>query len=292
MKCLKIWTNFKQVVTRLDEAEIGRLFLMMLDYAETGEEPDEFIGNEAFIWGTAKRDIDMVEQRNETNRSNGAKGGRPKTEENRTEPNETVGYEEKPNITEHNRKPLIEKKRKEIEEKVIEKESNKEKPSRFSPPSVDEVRAYCQERGNKVDPEAFVAFYESKGWKIGNTPMKSWKASVITWEKREQAAPTKTVIAQQYEQRDYSGVQEAVSNDYAGEIERRLREKNRKKVLAQMYDQRDYSGVQDELMEQQDRDMEEFLRKEKEKGANNNAESNSTADVLPDDSEWLFNGTS
>ena len=55
---------------------------------------------------------------------------------------------------------------------------------RFSPPTVDEVRAYCQERNNGVDPESFAAFYASKGWKIGQSPMKDWKQAVITWEKR------------------------------------------------------------------------------------------------------------
>lgn len=65
-----------------------------------------------------------------------------------------------------------------------------QKRTRFSPPSVDEVREYCRQRGNAIDPEAFVAFYASKGWKVGSQPMKSWKAAVITWEKRmEQSAP-------------------------------------------------------------------------------------------------------
>lgn len=54
---------------------------------------------------------------------------------------------------------------------------------RFQPPSVDDVRAYCQERRNGIDAEAFVAFYESKGWMIGSNKMKSWRAAVITWEK-------------------------------------------------------------------------------------------------------------
>ena len=59
-----------------------------------------------------------------------------------------------------------------------------EKRKRFIPPSVDEVRAYCKERKNDIDPEAFVAFYASKGWKIGSSKMKDWKQAVITWEKR------------------------------------------------------------------------------------------------------------
>lgn len=66
-----------------------------------------------------------------------------------------------------------------------QKEENpqKEKSEKFKPPTVDEVKAYCKERNNGIDAEAFVMFYESKGWKIGKNKMKNWKAAVITWEK-------------------------------------------------------------------------------------------------------------
>ena len=67
----------------------------------------------------------------------------------------------------------------------------------FSRPSVEEVRAYCQERSNTVDAEAFVDFYESKGWKVGNQPMKDWKACVRTWEKRRQAPEKRTAKSSQ-----------------------------------------------------------------------------------------------
>lgn len=56
----------------------------------------------------------------------------------------------------------------------------------FVPPSVDEVRAHCAEKGYTFDPEAFVAFYESKGWKVGRNPMKSWQAACTTWQKRQE----------------------------------------------------------------------------------------------------------
>lgn len=52
------------------------------------------------------------------------------------------------------------------------------------PPTLEDVTSYCQERNNSVDPEAFIAFYESKGWKVGGAKMKNWKAAIITWEKR------------------------------------------------------------------------------------------------------------
>lgn len=70
------------------------------------------------------------------------------------------------------------------EEKSISSSSSKKNSAVFQKPTVDEVRAYCTDRKNSVDPEAFIAFYESKGWRIGNQPMKDWKAAVITWEKR------------------------------------------------------------------------------------------------------------
>lgn len=56
---------------------------------------------------------------------------------------------------------------------------------RFTPPSVEEVRAYCEERHNGIDPQRFVDFYEAKGWMLGKNKMKNWKAAVRTWEQRE-----------------------------------------------------------------------------------------------------------
>ena len=54
---------------------------------------------------------------------------------------------------------------------------------RFTPPTVDEVRAYMLERGTTSDPERFVDFYESKGWMVGKNKMKDWKAAVRNWER-------------------------------------------------------------------------------------------------------------
>lgn len=56
---------------------------------------------------------------------------------------------------------------------------------RFTPPTVDEVRAYCQDRQNGVDPQRFVDYYSSNGWMVGKNKMKDWKAAVRTWEQKE-----------------------------------------------------------------------------------------------------------
>lgn len=54
----------------------------------------------------------------------------------------------------------------------------------FKAPSVDEVAAYCESRGNGIKPEAFVDYYEARGWMIGKHKMKSWQSAVRTWENR------------------------------------------------------------------------------------------------------------
>jgi len=55
----------------------------------------------------------------------------------------------------------------------------------FKKPTLDEVKNYCILRKNNIEAEAFIDFYESKGWQIGKEKMKSWKACVRTWESRE-----------------------------------------------------------------------------------------------------------
>ena len=78
--------------------------------------------------------------------------------------------------------------------------------TQFTPPTVDDVKAYCRERSNHVDPEKFVDFYSSKGWMVGKNKMKDWKAAVRTWEKDDKARPqqSKAVNKGNFDQRQYS----------------------------------------------------------------------------------------
>ena len=55
----------------------------------------------------------------------------------------------------------------------------------FVPPTVEEVRVYCREKGYQIDPEAFVAFYAYKGWLVGRKKMKDMRAAVVTWVKNQ-----------------------------------------------------------------------------------------------------------
>ena len=83
---------------------------------------------------------------------------------------------------------------------IDKKENIKEK--RFTPPTIEEVKAYCDERKNTVDPETFINFYESKGWYVGKNKMKDWKAAVRTWEKNRDNKPKKNEF-NNFKQTDY-----------------------------------------------------------------------------------------
>ena len=56
-------------------------------------------------------------------------------------------------------------------------------PVNSAHPSLEEVKAYCKERRNLIDPEYWFDHYKSNGWKVGKNPMRDWKAAVRTWEK-------------------------------------------------------------------------------------------------------------
>lgn len=55
----------------------------------------------------------------------------------------------------------------------------------FRPPTLDEVKEYCDERNSGISAEHFYDYYSSNGWQVGRTKMKDWKAAVRTWERTE-----------------------------------------------------------------------------------------------------------
>ena len=80
----------------------------------------------------------------------------------------------------------IREKEKEREKQADDKSSAtlSESKSRFCPPTVEEVAAYCKERKNGIDAQYFWNSYKAKNWMIGKTKMQDWKAAVRTWESR------------------------------------------------------------------------------------------------------------
>lgn len=168
------YRSFMDALRCVPEEEFCTCLKALIVYALDGEDTADTWTSQMFM-ALAKPQIDANKKR----RKNGEKGaeygklgGRPKAE-NAENP---IGVtDETPNENAN------------VNE---EKEKTRKKEKRFQKPTVEEVQEYCTERHNAVDPQTFVDFYESKGWKVGNSPMKDWKACVRTWERsRNKDAP-------------------------------------------------------------------------------------------------------
>ena len=67
---------------------------------------------------------------------------------------------------------------------------NKPTHKRFTPPTLQEVQAYCKERNNNVDAQKFYDYYSTANWYDGKgEKVKNWKQKVITWEKNDKQKP-------------------------------------------------------------------------------------------------------
>ena len=179
-----LYARYLKTLAPFTDAERGRIMMAMLTYSSTGEMPD-FEGNERFIWPTIQAQIDRdaaaYQEKCAKNRANGAKGGRPP--KNPTDIAETERFSEKPKKAKTNTKTNTNRNTK-------SNDVGADKPptrARFTPPTVEEVRAYCTEKGYTVDPQRFVDYYTSVGWRVGKNPMKDWKAAVRTWNGKEQS---------------------------------------------------------------------------------------------------------
>ena len=219
MEFLKIYSDMEQFFCEFSQEEKGNLLDAMMAYAFRGEDT-EFDGRERFLWPALRRHIDQCAAYIETRRENGAKGGRPK----KNNQEETlVSEKNQPITTGYDEETIKEKKRKEKENisKGKEKENTVTR-TRFIAPTVEEVNAYCQERRNGVNPQRFVDYYQANGWRVGKNPMKDWRACVRTWEKngydggaRDSPGDTGVGYGQILRQREYDA-------DYFASLETKL----------------------------------------------------------------------
>lgn len=232
MKYLKVWTSFRDLLHTLEYDEIGRLFLMMLEYAETGVEPDEFIGNEAFLFPVAKQMIDLASEKNEKLRQNGLKGGRPKTKQNQTEASETKGNQTKAG-----------KERK-------GKECNGKERNESSPFIADAEAREIQNDQNRVLDAA-----EDAGFKMSNNVRAALTALYADFGLVKVLDGIKSCSEHGAANLAYL---RAVLNG---------KPKQAKAVVpAQDYSQRDYTEVQDGIMDRQSERIRAFMAKKQEVG--------------------------
>ena len=126
---------------------------------------------------------------NRKKREEGRKGGRyakttgsPEKETTGSPEKQTTGSEtEEPNEKEKEKEKETEKEKEKEKESVCTSAAGAASRARTAP-TLEEIEAYCQERGNRVNAQRFHAFYTANGWRIGKVPMRDWKAAVRGWE--------------------------------------------------------------------------------------------------------------
>ncbi|WP_300414083.1 DUF6291 domain-containing protein [uncultured Oscillibacter sp.] len=166
------YRSYRESLNGMTQKDQLATLLAIIDYALYGVEPTLKAKMPAAVFTVARPIIDA----NNARRAGGKKGGRPKKKTIGFPDEETIGFEnEKPDALYN-------------EEMKNEKEPPNSPPrgkrERFTPPTVEDVAAFCLERKNGIDAEEFCAFYSSKGWRVGSSPMKDWRAAVLTWEKK------------------------------------------------------------------------------------------------------------
>lgn len=183
--------SYARTLSGLTDEQFGRVMRAAIEYTEKGTVPDldalEMMGF-AFI----KEDIDRAKDHYETVCERRREAINKRWGKRDNDSNDTKEYISiEMNTIDSKAKEKEKAKEKAIAKANIYSASDDAKPTRakakrFSPPSVDEVAAYCAECGyGTINPEAFVDYYEARGWKIGSQSMKDWKATVRNWVRRD-----------------------------------------------------------------------------------------------------------
>lgn len=165
-----VYHSYLKALEPLSDAECGRLLRACIMYSMTGEVPD-LRGNERFLFPSWQSQIDRDRAKYEAKCKRNSKNASMRWDANACDRMRTDAKHAK------------DKDKDKDKDNIKEKTPSESKRKVFVPPTVDEVRAYCTERRNGIDPQSFVDFYESKGWVVGKSPMKDWRAAIRTWER-------------------------------------------------------------------------------------------------------------
>ena len=167
---------------KLTDEEVGRLFRALIDYHANGVIA-ELDGRESIAFDFIKEDIDKDEAAYAKKCKQASENRRKALSNDATDVDggqrvlTDVNGGDQYNINKEN----------------INKNNNNSSSKnivtlkRFIPPTVEQIKAYCDERGSYwIDPEHFIDYYEARGWILSNgKKMVDWKAAVRTWEKNE-----------------------------------------------------------------------------------------------------------
>ena len=206
-----LYHSLRKPLEMLDDAQRGKLFLAILDYSEHGLLPDfnDAVIDMAFAFIRDKldRDSEAYKDKCEKRALAGSKGGKQRVA---NQANATFAKQTQANQANASKSSQPEPEPEpELKPKPeLEPEQDKKKRKRFTPPTLEEVKAYCLESGYRIDAERFIDYYESNGWMVGRNKMKDWKAAVRNWAKREDEKPKKEERRDPYEDVDFSWLRE------------------------------------------------------------------------------------
>ena len=181
MTYIKLFVDYLDAIEPLGDAERGRLFTSLLEYARSGEAP-QLGGNERFLFPMMRAQIDRDNAAMTVLSETRSRAGKSGAEAKQANAEFAKQNKQIPNLPS---KSSYDKDKDKDEDKDKDKDESITRARRFTPPTLDDVLVYVRERGSNVDPQRFLDFYASKGWMVGKNPMKDWKAAVRTWEKRE-----------------------------------------------------------------------------------------------------------
>lgn len=177
-KHIPLFDDQLEILELLTDQEVGQAVLAAMRFMRSGAEAD-LTGGAGVVYQMLRAQF----VRNQNDAAVGKKGGRPRKNPVETPVSETETT--KRNVTERN---VTEQDG--TEQNITERNSTEGECSsaggRFVPPTLDEVRAYVLQRRSPVEPQAFIDFYQARGWMVGKAPMRDWKAacrSAESWER-------------------------------------------------------------------------------------------------------------
>ena len=173
----KLFLHQKPIIDSVPDEVVGRAIKAAFHYFATKEELQLDV-LPMVVYSSFKPYIEESFTDYERDVRNGHKGGRPQ------KPPVTPGKGGLPSRTQAEAEAEADA---DAEKEAVNKADKPPTCHRFTPPTVDEVRAYCMGKGYTLDADRFVDYYTSNGWKVGKNPMKDWKAAVRTWNGKEKS---------------------------------------------------------------------------------------------------------
>ena len=202
---IPIFLDWIDTTEGLSESEKGRLIDALVLYARGEDWKDLIKGNERFAFqflkGAAQRHIDYIDSKRESGKLGGL-ANRSKTKHSRSKTKQNEADNDNDNDTDYDIDTEIDN---DSDNGSVNERARARKHAHI-PPTFEEVKAYCDEKGYQIDAQRFIDYYDSNGWKVGKNPMKDWQAAIRTWVRNGYSQPVSSTQPRglNYSQRTYT----------------------------------------------------------------------------------------